>query len=263
MWLVLIALNGPQAAAQSNLPSAPQPQVPAAQSAQTAKPAPQEDNPFPESAAPSGDSATQPAGNNATSQKGKASSSDNPFPGEDSNAPIIPVDPEPGDAKPNPPNSDATSARTKSGAADPDADPVRSPDLPNNINADDGFSSSTKGVDSLPSDHDSESFKPVKNRAQMLKEDLDVGEFYAERKNWKASQERFESAFKLDDENPDAVFGLAEAEQHLNLLDKAREHYQLFLSYDPDGPHSKAAKKGLEQVEKEQARNGSGGVAPK
>jgi hypothetical protein len=35
----------------------------------------------------------------------------------------------------------------------------------------------------------------------------------------------------------------------LQLYKEAAGHYKLFLSYDPDGPHSKAARKGLEEVE--------------
>jgi tetratricopeptide (TPR) repeat protein len=91
--------------------------------------------------------------------------------------------------------------------------------------------------------------KKTKSRKEMFKEDLDVGHFYLDKKNWKAAQERFGAAFALDKEAPEAVWGLAEAERHLEMFDKAREHYELFLSYDPDGPHSRAARKALEQVE--------------
>jgi hypothetical protein len=53
----------------------------------------------------------------------------------------------------------------------------------------------------------------------------------------------------LDKENADAVWGLAEAERHLQLYREAAEHYQLFLSYDPQGPHGRAARKALSEVE--------------
>ena len=89
----------------------------------------------------------------------------------------------------------------------------------------------------------------AKTREQMIKEDLDVGGFYMDKKNWKAAQGRFTAAFALDSENPDAVWGLAEAERHLQLYKEAAEHYKLFLSYDPDGPHHREARKALEEVE--------------
>jgi len=93
--------------------------------------------------------------------------------------------------------------------------------------------------------------KPTRNRssAQVIKEDLDVGGFYLDKKNWKAAQGRFSSAFALDAENPDSVWGLAEAERHLQLYKEAGEHYKLFLSYEPDGKRGKEARKALAEVE--------------
>jgi tetratricopeptide (TPR) repeat protein len=189
--------------------------------------------------------------------------SDNPFPGEDSNAPVIPVAPGPGSAPGSPERPSYTpaqrdgdsssSAGGSSGSnSDPDRDPVRSPDGPGNGN-NDGFSSSRSGLSGLPAENDTEAVPGKsakhKTREEKLKEDLDTGEFYAEKKNWKAAQSRFADAFALDKENADAVWGLAEAERHLQMFKEASEHYQLFLSYDPDGPHSKAARKALEQVQ--------------
>jgi tetratricopeptide (TPR) repeat protein len=78
---------------------------------------------------------------------------------------------------------------------------------------------------------------------------VDIGGFYLDKKNWKAAQARFTGAFALDSENPDAVWGLAEAERHLQLYKEAAEHYKLLLSYDPDGPHHREARKALEEVE--------------
>jgi hypothetical protein len=223
---------------------------------QSAPPAPpaQDDNPFPgEPQTPpapakpqSGAPATKPAGGG-----------DNPFPGEDSNAPILPVDSGPG-ASPDSgansglPRGDSGSAAPPRRDADPDGDPVRSPDPPG-LTAEDGFSSSRTGLPTLPAENDSDARpgKSTKNktREQMLQEDLDVGAFYLEKKNWKAAQARFNAAVGLDKENADAVWGLAEAERHLQLYREAAEHYQLFLSYDPQGPHGRAARKALSEVE--------------
>ncbi len=129
---------------------------------------------------------------------------------------------------------------------------MRSPDgLANG--PEDGFSSSRTGLANVPAEDDNNGHpgKSVKNktREQMLAEDVDVGNFYLEKKNWKAAQTRFAAAFALDKESPEAVWGLAEAEKHLQLYKESAEHYRLFLSYDPDGPHGKSARKSLEQVE--------------
>jgi Tfp pilus assembly protein PilF len=105
----------------------------------------------------------------------------------------------------------------------------------------------------MPAEDDSDARpgKSTKNktREQVLAEDVDVGNFYMDKKNWKAAQTRFASALALDTESPEAVWGLAEAERHLQLYKDAAVHYRLFLSYDPDGPHGKAARKGLEEAE--------------
>jgi tetratricopeptide (TPR) repeat protein len=238
--------------AQSSAPSTPSTTAPN-QPGQQDKP----DNPFPEDSSQaaqpqkpaSGQSGSKP---DSTTAQPK-SSSDNPFPGEDPNAPVIPV---PGGGS----GADSSSAGSGDGSGgvsrrgdDPDGDPVRSPDSHAHMATGDGFSSSRRGLNDLPAEDDGKA-KPgqsarVKTREQTVKEDIDVGNFYIDKRNWKAAQARFTSAFSLDSENPDAVFGLAETERHLQLYKEAAGHYKLFLSYDPDGPHSKAARKGLEEAE--------------
>ena len=190
----------------------------------------------------------------------KPGDNDNPFPGENSNAPVIPVDQPsapPPDTRTRPlPPADLPDAN--GGArrpADADGDPVLSPEDKGagDAGADDGFSSSRSGLTNMPAEDDHE-VKPgssvkAKTRSQLIKEDIDVGTLYLEKKNWKAAQMRFSHAYSLDPENADAIFELAEAERHLQLFKESAEHYKTFLSYDPDGPHGKAAKKGLDEVE--------------
>lgn len=234
----------------------------------------QDDNPFPGEPQKTTD---QPK----TGQDGKPSPSsgqkpaaqsggDNPFPGETSDVPIIPVDPGPtGNAASSRDSANKGASRSGGGApaaGDVEGDPVRSPDGPGNA-ADDGFSSSSSGLSGLPAGDDAES-KPgkagkPKTRAQVIKEDVDVGGFYLEKKNWKAAQDRFGAAFALDNENEEAVWGLAEAERHLQLYEKAQQHYELFLTYDPSGPHGRAARKALEQVEAARASSHTNAIPPK
>jgi len=243
--------------------SSPPNQNPTSAPSQTSpqNPPTQGDNPFPGEAdktpsAQSGIKAQEPV--QGSDQKPKTVS-DNPFPGEDPNAPIIPVEPAPGSA----PRTGAGTGRNENPAADndrmsrrdadPEGDPVRSPDATDNVVNDDGFSSSRSGLNEIPAEDTSDSRpgKSTKNKTkeQLIKEDLDVGGYYLDRKNWKAAQARFTSAFSLDSENPEVVWGLAEAERHLQLYKEAAEHYKLFLSYDPDGPHHREARKALEEVQ--------------
>jgi hypothetical protein len=255
----------PSLLAQSNTPPAPAPA--------------QGDNPFPgepqKTPPPPAQSSGQTSGQGSDAKGGqstppaaKPGSGDNPFPGDDTNAPILPTSPGSGagpgagsdtgsnSSRPDgdsgtPANSTAANSSTRRDA-DPDGDPVRTPD-PAGLQENDGFSSSRSGLNHMPVEDDSDARpgKSTKNktREQVLAEDLDVGKFYMDKKNWKAAQTRFASAFALDAENADAVFELAEAERHLELYKDAAEHYRLFLSYDPDGPHGRAARKGLEEVE--------------
>lgn len=212
----------------------------------------QGDNPFPGEDTQKPAQQTQPAPGQKPGQA--PAQGDNPFPGEDTNAPILPTDNSA--PPPTPRESDASSVPAKRGA-DPDGDPVRSPDPPG-LQQNDGFSSSRSGgpdLSGLENETDAKPGKSVKTktREQLAAEDINVGGFYSEKKNWKAAQARFASAFQLDKENPDAVWGLAESERHLAMYKEAAEHYQLFLSYDPDGPHAKGARKGLEEVQSQLA----------
>ena len=241
---------------------------------QSAPPTPgQQDNPFPTE--PVKDPAKEPKPNpakvpakagqgqqpSATGQSAPEQAKPaggNEFPGENSDAPIIPLDPGPAD-RDSKTQSGAEGNGGASRSSTGDGDPVRSPD---GVGNDDGFSSSDAGLSPAIAEDDSAAPSKAtksKSRKQEIKEDVNVGGFYLEKKNWKAAFDRFSTAFALDGENPDAVWGLAEAERHLMLLDKAKEHYELFLSYDPKGPHGKSARKALEQVE--QARAGSAGAA--
>jgi len=238
----------------------------------TPVPSSQQDNPFPGEPQkapekPAGQQTSKPGSDSKAAPGSAKPESDNPFPGEDSNAPIIPVDQGSGSGQGTGPGSNSgyapaqrdggtDSANSTRSGNDPNGDPVRSPDL-QDATGSDGFSSSRTGLSGLPAEDDTDAVPGQsakhKSRQEFLKEDLDTGQFYAEKKNWKASQSRFADAFSLDKESTDAIWGLAEAERHLQLYKEAVEHYELFLSYDPEGPHSRAARKALDQI-KDQAK---------
>lgn len=213
------------------------PQTPAGQPA--GKPTGQGDNPFP------GDAPQTPAAQpppQKPAQGGTAKpAGDNPFPGEDANAPVIPMDQGAG----------ADSAADSRRDADPDGDPVRTPDGYAHQSSDDGYSSSRSGLNQASESDltDVKPGKPAKSKDAIVKEDVDVGSFYLSRKNWKAAQARFSSAFALDAENPDAVWGLAESERHMQLYQDAADHYKLYLSYDPDSRRAHEAHKALDEVQ--------------
>src|ERR1022692_534079 len=144
-----------------------------AQSNPPAKPPAQEDNPFPgQQADPqqgkpeqnkTGQGKQDPSKQDPSKQDQNKQSGDNPFPGEDANAPIIPVDPDPGrgpvERRPGAAGSGRDSGASQSDVdglkSDGGDDPVKSPDLPGS--SDDGFSSSRSGISRMPAEEDAAS----------------------------------------------------------------------------------------------------------
>jgi tetratricopeptide (TPR) repeat protein len=135
-----------------------------------------------------------------------------------------------------------------------DLDPARSPDDPTpaaGSGQQEDSSSSLSGLEKLiPLPDDDQTGRKKKKEKEpthqeAAAEDINVGGYYLDRKNWKAAYSRFESALILDPENPDVYWGLAEAERQLGDLANARAHYEKVLEYDPDSRHGKEARKVL------------------
>jgi len=197
---------------------------------------------------------TAPAGNTQNQPPAQApkptspQSSANPFPENTDSIPVIPTLSSPAVA--DPVAYDAGAARLPGD----DSDPVRSPDDPvpdDASGADSGSSSSLEGMDKLTPPPDTG--KPDKHAKEVAppqegpKEDVNVGGYYLQIKNWKAALSRFDSALVLDPENPEVYWGLAEAERHLGDFASAKAHYLKLLDYDPDGKHGKEARRILKE----------------
>ncbi len=181
--------------------------------------------------------------------------SSNPFPEDTSNVPIIPAK----GAPVLPEDTDAGSAVPRPvSLPNADADPVHSPDdpSPSADTAPTESSSTVPGMDRITDPGDDEqqgkhrkmAVKPPEH-VETSKEDLDVGGYYLEKKNWKAALSRFQSALVLAPEEPEVYWGLAESQRNLGQFAEARANYQKVLDYDPDGPHGKAARKALKEPE--------------
>jgi hypothetical protein len=184
-------------------------------------------------------------------------SSSNPFPEDTSTIPVMPTATTPIPAADSDSRSYAASSAVS--VAGDDADPVRSPDDPEPEVAAgaEGDSSSSKALDKIlgPAgdesadkqdrkhrhEHETPQKQPTKKEAAS--EDITVGSYYLDKKNWKAAQSRYQSAMVLDPENPEVYWGLAESAYHLGDLATARDNYLKVADYDPDGPHGKQLKK--------------------
>lgn len=68
----------------------------------------------------------------------------------------------------------------------------------------------------------------------QAKKEIDTGNFYAKKGNYKAAAMRYREATLWDDSNPEAFFKLAEAYEKLDDFDRAREAYASFLKLTAD-----------------------------
>lgn len=202
------------------------------------------------------------SGQGAAPAAGSAGSS-NQFPEDTSNVPVMPSR---GTAALPEGTYSGDNVAANIGLPDDNADPVKSPDDPaaEPSTANQSFSSSNiPGLDKIldradekAADADQKEGKkkrrggdkdadqPAEHK-ETSSEDIDVGKYYIERKNWKAALSRFESALVLSPDDPEVYWGLAESERGLGQFAEARSYYKKLLDYDPDGPHGKAARKAL------------------
>ena len=83
---------------------------------------------------------------------------------------------------------------------------------------------------------------------KLAAQDVKIGQFYLINQEPKGAYARFKEATKVDPDNADAVYGLAEASRALKLNSEAADNYRVYLDAFPDGPKAKAARKALAQL---------------
>lgn len=205
---------------------------------------------------------TQPAAPSSQDQnQKKTQDGGNPFPEDEGNVPVMPSS-----NAPDVPSGATGEAHVSAPAVD--SDPVRSPDDETRGASGDnvsGFSSSASGTDDIltPPPDDTQGKKKKQDDAEIEtfpkenpKEDMDVGSYYMDQKNWRGALSRFQSAMVLAPDNPDVYWGMAECERHLGQFAAARENYKKVMEYDPGSRHAKEAKKALQDPEIANAKPG-------
>ncbi len=205
-------------------------------------------------------SGQKPANPPAAPQQPAPQPGGNPFPEDEGAVPVLPS----ASAPALPADMDENSLDAAAPAVD--RDPVRSPDdgYPGEAGGEtQGFSSSRSGLDNIapsPDDVQPTGKRGRKGEAvieppkETPKEDVSVGNYYIDRKDWKGALSRFQSAMVLDPENPEVYWGMAECQRHLGRFAEARENYQKVIDYDPDSRHARDAKKLLKDPELANAR---------
>ena len=82
--------------------------------------------------------------------------------------------------------------------------------------------------------------------------DIEVGDFYFKKKNYRAALERYREALFYKPKDAFANFRMAQALEKLAQLDEAAECYQEYLKTLPNGPQAEEAKKALEKIKASQ-----------
>jgi tetratricopeptide (TPR) repeat protein len=86
------------------------------------------------------------------------------------------------------------------------------------------------------------------NPMKALK-DVEVGDFYFKRKNYKAALDRYKEALYYKDNDAVASFRLAVCQDKLGDKAEAKKYYEQYLKILPDGPFAKDAHASLERLE--------------
>ena len=87
------------------------------------------------------------------------------------------------------------------------------------------------------------------NPMKALK-DIEVGDFYFKRKNYKAALERYKEALYYKDGDALASFRLAVCQEKLGDKTEAKKYFEQYLKILPDGPFAKDAHASLERLAK-------------
>src|SRR5580658_642238 len=78
--------------------------------------------------------------------------------------------------------------------------------------------------------------------------DVEVGDFYFRRKNYRAAEDRYREALVYKDNDAVATIRLAECLEKLGVSDDALVEYQSYLKILPHGPQASEAQKAVERL---------------
>ncbi len=100
--------------------------------------------------------------------------------------------------------------------------------------------------DAEASNSDVQEFHPWDPHRAM--KDLEVGDFYFKRKNYRAAMDRYKEALLYKPNDALANFGIGQSLEKLKRGDEARAYYQAYLKILPEGPLSKEAHLALDRI---------------
>ena len=92
--------------------------------------------------------------------------------------------------------------------------------------------------------------------------DIEVGDFYFKKKNYRAALDRYHEALFYKPNDALANFRMGQALEKLNQPEEAAEHYQDYLKVLPSGPLSEEAKKALQKLKGQEDKDQSSSSEP-
>lgn len=78
--------------------------------------------------------------------------------------------------------------------------------------------------------------------------DVEVGDFYFKRKNYRAALDRYREALYWKNDDAVANFRMAQCLEKMDKPEEARAHYEEYLKILPEGPFSEEARKALAEL---------------
>jgi len=85
------------------------------------------------------------------------------------------------------------------------------------------------------------------NPMKALK-DIEVGDYYFKRRNYKAALDRYKEALYWKDNDAVASFRLAQCQEKMGDKDEARKYYEQYLKILPEGPFAKDAQASINRL---------------
>jgi tetratricopeptide (TPR) repeat protein len=84
--------------------------------------------------------------------------------------------------------------------------------------------------------------------------DIEVGDYYFKRKNYRGALERYKDALVYKPNDAVANFRLAECEEKIGNSADATQHYEAYLKILPEGPFAAEAQKALDRLKSKAAK---------
>lgn len=110
---------------------------------------------------------------------------------------------------------------------------------------------------SIPSENDIETsdvqeFHPWDPHKAL--KDIEVGDFYFKKKNYRAALDRYREALEYKPNDAVANFRLGQCLEKMNQPQEARVHYEEYLKILPHGPLAEEAQKQLQKLRRSEER---------